>query len=286
MRYLVDEKDYSERRACHLVGIARSTCRYERRVAADEAELRAQLHKLANENDAYGYRMIGALVKRERGPVNHKRVHRLWKEEGLQQPKRKRPKRYLGPKGEVKEKARYPNHVWSYDFAEDRTTRGNRVRILAVLDEYTRECLALVSARSISSRDVVLLLDWLFLVRGVPAHVRSDNGPEFVARRVRDWLEKRLCGTIFITPGSPWENPFIESFIGTLRRECLDRYLFDNYRQSQELLDWWRQEYNCRRPHSSLNYLTPEEFAEQATSAAMLVNSARSETIVTPTLSS
>lgn len=286
MRYLVDEKDYSERHACQLVGIARSTCRYERRVAADEAELRAQLHKLANENDAYGYRMIGELVKRERGPVNHKRVHRLWKEEGLQQPKRKRSKRYLGPKGEVKEKARYPNHVWSYDFAEDRTTRGSRVRILAVLDEYTRECLALVSARSISSRDVLQLLDWLFLVRGVPAHIRSDNGPEFVARRVRHWLEERQCGTIFITPGSPWENPFIESFIGTLRRECLDRYLFDNHRQSQELLDWWRQEYNCRRPHSSLDYLTPEEFAAQTTSAAMLVNSAHSETIVTPTLSS
>lgn len=213
MRYLVDEKDYSERHACQLVGIARSTYRYERRVAADEAELRAQLHELANENDAYNYRMIGELIKRERGPVNHKRVHRLWKEEGLQQPRCKRHKRYLGPKGEVKEQASYPSHVWSYDFAEDRTTRGNRVRILAVLDEYTRECLALISARSIPSRDVLLLLDWLFLVRDVPAHIRSDNSPEFVARRVRQWLEKRQCGTIFITPGSPWENQFIESFM-------------------------------------------------------------------------
>jgi putative transposase len=283
--YLVDEKDYAERHACRLIGIARSTYRYERRVAADEADLRARIHELANENEAYGYRMVGELLKRERGPVNLKRVHRLWKEEGLQQPKRKPRKRYLGPKGEVKEKARYPNHVWSYDFTEDRTTKGDKVRILAVVDEYTRECLALVSARSISSRDVLLLLDWLFLVRGVPAHIRSDNGPEFIAKRVRQWLEKQQCAMIFITPGSPWENPFIESFIGTLRRECLDRYLFDNHRQSQELLEWWRQEYNCRRPHSSLDYLTPEEFAEQARSADMLADLAHLETIVIPTLS-
>jgi putative transposase len=286
VRYLVNEKDYSERHACQLIGIGRSTYRYERRVAADEAELRTRLHELANEHDAYGYRMAGKLLRRERGVVNHKRIHRLWKEEGLQQPKRKPRKRYLGPKGEVKKKARYPNHVWSYDFAEDRTTKGSKVRILAVLDEYTRECLALISARSISSRDVLLLLDWLFLVRGVPAHIRSDNGPEFVARRVRQWLKKRQCETIFITPGSPWENPFIESFIGTLRRECLDRYLFDNHRQTQELLEWWRGEYNGRRPHSSLDYLTPEEFAEQARAAHILAEPAHSETIVTPILSS
>lgn len=285
MRYLVDEKDYSERHACQLVGIARSTYRYERQVAADEAELRTRLRELANENDAYGYRMIGQLIRRERGAVNYKRVHRLWKEEGLQQPKRKPRKRYLGPKGEVKEKARYPNHVWSYDFAEDRTTKGSKVRILSVLDEYTRECLALVSARSIPSREVVHLLGWLFLLHGAPAHIRSDNGPEFVARRVRKWLKKRQCATIFITPGSPWENPFIESFIGTLRRECLDRYLFDNHRQSQELLEWWREEYNCRRPHSSLGYLTPSEFAEQAGAAEMLAGLTNSETIVIPTLS-
>ena len=132
---------------------------------------------MANEHDAYGYRMVGKLLRRERGTVNPKRVHRLWKGEGLQQPKRKPRKRYLGPKGEVKKKARYPNHVWSYDFAEDRTTWGSKVRMLAVLDEFTRECLALISGRSISSHDVLLLLDWLFLVRGVPAHIRSDNGP-------------------------------------------------------------------------------------------------------------
>jgi transposase InsO family protein len=286
VRYLVQEKDYSERHACELLGVSRSTYRYERRVAADEAELRTRLHELANEHDAYGYRMVGKLLRRERGAVNHKRIHRLWQEEGLQQSQRKPRKRYLGPKGEVKEKARYPNHVWSYDFAEDRTTRGSKVRILAVLDEYTRECLALVSGRSISSRDVLLLLDWLFLVSGVPAHIRSDNGPEFVARRVRQWLERRQCETIFITPGSPWEKPFIESFIGTLRRECLDRYLFDNHRQAQELLDWWRQEYNARRPHSSLDYLTPEEFTERVRAAQVLAEPPRSETVVSPILSS
>ena len=285
MSYLVQEKDYSERHACRLLGVARSTYRYERRVTADEADLRTRLHELANEHDAYGYRLVTQLLRRERGAVNHKRVHRLWKEEGLQHPKRRPRKRYLGPKGEVKQKAWYPNHVWSYDFAEDRTTRGSKVRILSVLDEYTRECRAIVSARSIPSRDVVQLLEWLFLLHGTPAHIRSDNGPEFVAQRVRQWLEKRQCETIFITPGSPWENPYIESFIGTLRRECLDRYLFDNVRQAQELLEWWRQEYNRYRPHSSLDYLTPEAFAEQARAAKMLAGSADSETIVTSALS-
>ena len=285
MSYLVKEKDYSERHACQLIGVARSTYRYERRVAGDEADLRTRLHELANEHDAYGYRLVTQLLRRERGAVNHKRIHRLWKEEGLQQPKRRPRKRYLGPKGEVKQKAQYANHVWSYDFAEDRTTRGSKVRILSVLDEYTRECLAIVSARSIPSRDVVQLLEWLFLLHGAPAHIRSDNGPEFVAQRVRQWLEQRQCETIFITPGSPWENPYIESFIGTLRRECLDHYLFDNVRQAQELLEWWRQQYNCYRPHSSLGYLTPEAFAEQARAANILAGSAHSETIVTSTLS-
>ena len=257
----MQRRAHSERHACELVGIGRSTYRYERRAAVDEADLRARIHELANEYEAYGYRMITQLLRRERGPVNHKRVHRLWKEEGLRQPRRRPRQRYLGPKGEVKQKALHPNHVWSYDITEDRTTRGRKVRILSVLDEYTRECLALVPARSIPSRDVVQLLDWLFLVRGAPDHIRSDNGPEFVARRVRQWLQERQCATIFITPGSPWQNPFVESFFGTLRRECLDRYLFDNIRQAQELLETWRQEYNRHRPHSSLSYLTPSGFA-------------------------
>ena len=154
-----------------------------------------------------------------------------------------------------------------------------------MLDEYTRECLSLLPDRSISSRNVVQVLDWLCLVRGVPEHIRSDNGPEFIAQRVRQWLAERECDTIFITPGSPWENPYIESFIGTLRRECLDRYLFDTVRDAQQLLETWRQEYNRYRPHSSLGYLTPEEFAEQYHTTHLLTESVLSETIEPPTLS-
>ena len=171
----------------------------------------------------------------------------------------------------MKQKASYPNHVWSYDFAEDRTEKGGKLRILSIMDEFTRESLAIRVERSIKAIDVIDTLEWLFLVRGAPAHMRSDNGPEFVARAVQDWLNRRDCQTIYITPGSPWENPFIESFIGTLRRECLDRYLFTNGREAQKVIAAWQHEYNHFRPHSSLNYLTPAEFASQQPAVAGLV---------------
>ncbi len=269
--YLVAEKTYSERRACQLVGIARSSHRYRAKPAADEQELRAKIRDLAVENKPYGYRTITALLRRDGWRVNKKRVHRIWQTEGLQQPRHKPRKRYYGPKGEVKQKANYPNHVWSYDFAEDRTEKGGKLRILSVMDEFTRESLAIRVERSIKAVDVIDTLEWLILVRGAPAHMRSDNGPEFVARAVQDWLNKRACQTIYIMPGSPWENPYIESFIGTLRRECLDRYLFINGREAQQIIAAWQHEYNYFRPHSSLNYLTPAEFARQQLAVAGLV---------------
>ncbi len=169
----------------------------------------------------------------------------------------------MRPAGEIVNKAEYPNHVWSYDFLEDRTERGGKLRILVIIDEYTRECLAMRIAPSIPARAVVEALEWLFLTRGVPKHLRSDNGPEFVAKTVRDWLEKSGCQTIFITPGSPWENGYVESFIDKLRDECLNRELFRNGREAQTVVEAWRQEYNGYRPHSSLGYLTPAEFARR-----------------------
>lgn len=269
--YLVAEKAYSERRACRLVGMARSSHRYQTKPAADEESLRAKIRDLAAEHKAYGYRFITALLRGQGWLVNQKRVHRFWKEEGLQQPRRKSRKRYVGPKGEVKQRATHPNHVWSYDFVEDRTEKGGKLRILTVMDEFTRESLAMNVARSIKATDVIQTLEWLFLIRGAPMHIRSDNGPEFVAKAVQDWLQKRHCQTIYITPGSPWENPYIESFIGTLRRECLDQYLFVDGQEAQQVIEAWRQEYNHYRPHSSLSYLTPVAFAQQQAAVAGLV---------------
>jgi transposase InsO family protein len=165
--------------------------------------------------------------------------------------------------GEIINKAEHPNHVWSYDFVEDRTERGGKLRILAIIDEYTRECLAIRVAPSIPSSVVIKVLEWLFLTRGVPRYIRSDNGPELVSKAVCNWLEKSGCQTLFIKPGSPWENGYIESFNDKLRGECLNREIFRNGREAQVIVETWRNEYNNYRPHSSLGYLTPVEFARQ-----------------------
>ena len=262
--YLVAEKAYSQRRACQLVGIKRSSARYERNQKESEAELRKDIRDLADRHKTYGYRRISVLLRREGSQkINKKRVHRIWKAEGLQLTRRKPRKRRYGPKGAVIHKAERRNHVWSYDFLEDRTEKGDKLRILTVMDEFTRECLAILVDRSIPSVQVINLLEWLFLVRGTPEHIRSDNGPELVAQVVQEWLAQHACKTIYITPGSPWENPYIESFIGKFREECLDRYLFENVQEAQEIAEHWRHEYNHYRPHSSLGYLTPVKFSER-----------------------
>jgi transposase InsO family protein len=255
------ERSYSQRRACGLVRITRSSARYQARKKPEEHDLRAHIRGLASRLPSYGCPRISEMLGREGHQVNHKRVHRLWKLEGLQIPRRRPRKRRRGPEGEVIHRAEYPNHVWSYDFLEDRTEQGNKLRILAVLDEFTRESLEIRVERSISSAKVIDSLEWLGLVRGLPALIRSDNGPEFVAQAVQNWLGEKGCQTIYITPGSPWENPYIESFNGKLREECLNRHDFANGREAQEIVTNWREEYNKYRPHSSLGYQTPEEFA-------------------------
>ncbi len=169
----------------------------------------------------------------------------------------------MGPVGEIVNKAEYPNHVWSYDFVEDRTERGGKLRILVIIDEYTRECLIIRIAPSIPASVVVEVLEWLFVTRGVPRYLRSDNGPEFVARVVCQWLAESGCQTLFINPGSPWENGYLESFIDKLRDECLNREVFRNGKKARVIVEAWRQEYNNYRPHSSLGYLTPAEFARR-----------------------
>jgi transposase InsO family protein len=258
---LVQAKCISQRRACQLVGAARSTVRYRRRRAADEAALVEALQQQVQRHPVYGYRPITALLRRQGWQVNHKRVYRLWRTLGLQLPRRAKRKRRYGAAPERLMRAEHVNHVWTYDFLHTSTERGGKLRVLAVLDEYTRECLALYVARSISSKRVIHLLNWLFVTRGRPEYLRSDNGSEFIARAIQMWLEEEKCQTLYIKPGSPWENPFIESFIGKLRAECLARYLYASAGEAQQLLEEWRNEYNDERPHSSLGYLSPSTFA-------------------------
>lgn len=255
--------NYSQRRACWLVGVARSTARYPARPRPADEQLAQQLREQANRHPAYGYRRIAVVLRRAGQRVNLKRVHRLWKREGLQLPRRRTPKRRYGDGRAILQKAERRHQVWTYDFLEDRTERGGRLRILGVVDEYTRECLLLYVARSISARRVIDLLAWLFQVHGQPDHLRSDNGPEFIAHALQGWLASVPCQTLYITPGSPWENPYIESFNGRLREECLNRYQFASGQEAQQILEQWRLEYNFERPHSSLGYLTPAEFAGQ-----------------------
>ncbi|MFO7945659.1 MAG: IS3 family transposase [Armatimonadota bacterium] len=263
VRHLQTEGLSSQRRACDLVEVSRSSLYYTPHKRPDEDALRERIKQLARENRRYGYRRIWAVLRREDWEVNHKRVHRIWKKEGLSLPRKRPRRRSYGPAGKVYRKAERANQVWTYDICEERTERGQRLRLLSVVDEYTRECLAIEVAPSIGGSDVVQLLKWLALTRGLPGHIRSDNGPEFIAKRVRAWIQQVDCETIFITPGSPWENPYIESFTGKLRDECLNCELFADLQEAQTVIEYWREEYNTRRPHSSLGYLTPQEFAQR-----------------------
>ncbi|MEA2086383.1 MAG: IS3 family transposase [Chloroflexota bacterium] len=263
VKYLVKQMGSSQRRACVVVGLSRSLVRYIARRRRDEAKLIKKIHELAIRHSRYGYRRITVLLRREGFKVNRKRVHRIWKSEGLGLPQRRPKRRRMGSVGEIINKAEYPNHVWSYDFVEDRTERGGKLRILAIIDEYTRECLAIRIAASIPASAVVGVLEWLFLTRGVPKFLRSDNGPEFVAKAVCRWLKESGCSSLFIKPGSPWENGYIESFNDKLRDECLNREIFRNGKEAQTIVEAWREEYNNYRPHSSLDYLTPAEFARR-----------------------
>ena len=184
MKYLIGEGECSERHACILAGMSRSVVRYVASRRGDEVKLMRRIHELAIRHARYGYRRITVILRREGLKVNRKRVHRIWKAEGLSLPLRRPRRRRIGPAGEIVNKAEYPNHVWSYDFLEDRTERSGKLRILVIIDEYTRECLSIRVASSIPASIVVAVLEWLFLVPGVPKYIRSDNGPEFVAKAV------------------------------------------------------------------------------------------------------
>ena len=228
----------SERRACRVLGQPRSTQRHRPYVPDDESRLVARLIELATPYGRYGYRRLTALLRGEGWRVNHKRVERLWRREGLKVPQKqpKRGRRRLTDGSCLRCRPEYGHHVWAYDFVAERTHDGRPLKILVVVDEYSRECLALVVARRLRATDVLETLADLFVTHGVPAHIRSDNGPEFSAELVRRWLEDRHVQTLFIEPGSPWENGYVESVNGKLRDELLDREIFFTLTEAKILL--------------------------------------------------
>ena len=250
----------SERRVCRVLGQHRST---QRRVPAgrdDEELLIADVTELARQYGRYGYRKIAELLRSTAGwIVNDKRVERIWRREGLKVPA-KQPKRgrlWLNDGSCVRLRAEHRNHVWSYDFVEDRTHDGRKYRMLNVIDEFTHECLAICIERSLKSTDVIDVLSDLFILRGVPGHVRSDNGPEFVAKAVQKWIGAVGAKTAYIMPGSPWENGFIESFNARLRDELLDGEIFYSLAEAKIIIESWRRHYNTVRLHGSLGYKPP-----------------------------
>jgi putative transposase len=249
----------SERRACRTIGQARTTQRLTRLTSSEKEKLIARIIQLATKYGRYGYRRITALLKQEGWQINHKRVERIWRMEGLKVPQ-KQPKRgrlWFTDGSCVRLRPQYRDHVWSYDFVMARTSDGRSFRILTLIDEYTRECLALLVDRRITCQDVIDQLFELFVSRGIPEHIRSDNGPEFTAREIRKWLGHLGVKTLFIEPGSPWENGYIESFNGKLRDELLNREIFTTLTEARVLIGEWRQEYNQVRPHSALGYRPP-----------------------------
>ena len=258
----------SERLACRVLGQHRSTQRKQPTGRADEAALTADIVELATQYGRYGYRRITALLLTAGWVVNVKRVERIWRREGLKVPRRqpKKGRLWLNDGSCVRLRPEHPNHVWSYDFVEDSTHNGRKFRMLNVIDEFTRECLAIRIDRRLRSTDVIDVLSDLFIMRGVPGHVRSDNGPEFVAQAVRDWIAAVGAKTAFIEPGSPWENGYCESFNSKLRDELLDGEIFYSLAEAKAVIESWRQHYNTRRPHSSLGYKPPAPAAIVASS--------------------
>ena len=260
MQQVCQKLAIAERRACKVLGQARATQRHKPNSPSDEKQLTEDILELATKYGRYGYRRITALLNNEKHwRVNHKRVERIWRREGLKVPK-KQPKRgrlWLNDGSCVRLRPEHKDHVWSYDFMIDRTANGRAFKILNIIDEYTRECLATKVARKIKADDVLDQLFNLFVFRGIPEHIRSDNGPEFTARAVRKWLNRLGVKTLFIEPGSPWENGYIESFNGKMRDELLDREIFTTLEEAKILISQWRREYNTFRPHSSKNYRPP-----------------------------
>jgi putative transposase len=263
VEHLQEQFAASQRRACEVVAQPRSTQRYQGQPKDDEARLVVRMLELVRQRPRFGYRRIAALLRLEGWKVNVKRVHRLWRREGLKVPKKTRKRRGLGTSANAchVRRAEHADHVWTWDFVFDRTASGSTLKWLSIVDEHTRECLALKVARSITSEDVIDTLAELFAMRGVPRCVRSDNGPEFIARAIREWFASTGVTSLYIEPGAPWENGYAESFHSRLRDELLNLHELADLREARSLTAAWRHDYNHQRPHSSLGYQTPAGFA-------------------------
>jgi transposase InsO family protein len=249
-----EELEVAQRRACRVLEQPRSTQQYTPREPDRDRPVVQRMLELVRRHPRYGYRRITALLRQAGWLVNRKRIHRLWRRGGLKVPQKQRKKRRLGhsANGVLRRRTEHPNHVWCYDFLKDQTTDGRPLKLLPIEDEYTRECLALDVARSITAQDVIRTLARLFAERGAPRFIRSDNGPEFIAQAIRDWRPHAGVQTLYIAPGAAWENAYSESFNRRLRDELLNQELFTSVLEAKVITEDYRQEYNQRRPHSAL----------------------------------
>lgn len=259
MKKVQSELQVSERRACRVIGQLRCTQRYQPKINLFQQGLEKRVIEIATQFGRYGYRKVTGMLNLEGWQVGEDRVYTIWRKEGLQVPQ-KQPKRarlWFNDGSCIRKRPEYKNHVWSYDFVADRTHDGKSFRILNIIDEYSKECLASYVKRRINSQDVILILADLFIKHGCPKYIRSDNGPEFIARRLLQWFELIEVKPLFIEPGSPWENGYCESFNGKMRYELLNGEIFYNLLEAKVIIEQWRKHYNTKRPHSSLGYRPP-----------------------------
>jgi putative transposase len=273
--HLQKQCDASQRQACRVAQQPRSTQRYVPQVRTDEPALLRRMHELVRRYPRFGYRRIGAMLRAEGRGINLKRVRRLWKQEGFRVPVKTRKKRRLGhsDNGILRRRALHKNDVWTWDFIHDSDEAGRPLKWFSLVDEYTRECLALEVNRSMTAADVLDILAYVFRQRGLPGHIRSDNGPEFIAAAIRQYLGQAGVGTLYIEPGAPWENGYAESFHGRLRDELLNLEIFANLPEAKALAAHWQREYNHVRPHSSLGYQPPAAFAAACSNGVNDANS-------------
>ena len=260
---LQDRLGLSERRACRIAGQNRSTQRHCPQVASDDAALRRRLRKISEDRPRWGYRRAHGHLLTEGFSLNRKRVQRIWREEGLRVPRKAKKRRRLGESTTAADrlKAEYPNHVWALDYQHDATEDGRELKFLNVVDEFTREALAIEVDRTINAEETVRVLERLAAERGAPANIRSDNGPELTAAVLREWCQRRSTGTAYIEPGSPWQNAYVESFNSRLRDELLNVEVFTCLAEARVLAADWRVDYNANHPHSALGMMSPARFA-------------------------
>jgi putative transposase len=266
VKYLVEEGLSTATQGCRALDLARSSFYLVSRKDPRSQKLNQKIVQLSEEHPRYGYRRITALLRRRGGKVNLKRVQRVRREAGLQVRKKQKRRRRMGPRNTQRLRAERKNQVWSWDLIYDQTEHGRTLRILTLMDEYTKQALAIHVGYSIRALDAITVLEAVIERYGAPQHMRSDNGPEFIAQAIQDWLEQSAIKTLYIQPGAPWEQAFIESFHDKLRDECLNRELFPALAEARIILEQWRVEYNQHRPHSALGYLTPDQFTARADS--------------------